>query len=171
MSSVKERLLLPKRKGRRPKKALPKGGRVHSSWLSPPRLLSGWRGVNLRSRVSIRVWLTVLFLLVTAFAGAMAYSIVSPVLGETLEQSAKASFRQTFDPLEEQLQRNPRLTEQYITAYATLRGVQWGIVHVDSGEVLRGDPGEYDAQAVRTDVRVSPLPGWRPPPSAACRRR
>ncbi|MDQ4083014.1 MAG: cell wall metabolism sensor histidine kinase WalK [Actinomycetota bacterium] len=112
--------------------------------------MSGGRGVDLRSRVSIRVWLTVLFLLVTAFAGAMAYSIVSPVLGETLEQSAKASFGQTFEPLEEQLQRNPRITEQYITAYATLRGVQWGIVHVDSGEVLRGDPGEYDAQAVQT---------------------
>ncbi|MDP8926341.1 MAG: cell wall metabolism sensor histidine kinase WalK [Actinomycetota bacterium] len=112
--------------------------------------MSGWRGVDLRSRVSIRVWLTVLFLLVTAFAGAMAYSIVSPVLGETLEQSAKASFGQTFDPFEEQLQRSPRITEQYITAYATLRGVQWGIVHVDSGEVLRGDPGEYDAQAVQT---------------------
>jgi signal transduction histidine kinase len=150
MSSVKERLLLPKRKDRRPRKALPKGGRVLPSWLSTRWLLSGGRGVDLRSRVSIRVWLTVLFLLVTTFAGAMAYSIVSPVLGETLEQSAKASFGQTFEPLEEQLQRNPRITEQYITAYATLRGVQWGIVHVDSGEVLRGDPGEYDAQALQT---------------------
>ena len=150
MSSVKERLLLPKRKDRRPKKALPKGRRVLPSWLSTRWLLSGGRGVDLRSRVSIRVWLTVLFLLVTTFAGAMAYSIVSPVLGETLEQSAKASFGQTFEPLEEQLQRNPRITEQYITAYATLRGVQWGIVHVDSGEVLRGDPGEYDAQALQT---------------------
>ncbi len=124
-----------------------KGQRSFSSWL-----WSGQRDTYLRPHVSIQVWLTVLFLIVTAFAGGTAYSIVSPSLGEILEQSAEASFQRAMDQFEEQLQRNPRITEEYISAYAFGRGLEWGIVNSESGEVLRGAPGDYDTEAVRSAI-------------------
>src|SRR3954467_10860743 len=145
LSSVRERLF-PKRKGQRPEKT--KGGRrTLPSWLSFERLLLG-RGAGFRRRISIQVWLTVLFLLVTVFAGGTAYSIVYPRLEGTLEQSAEASFRQVGAKFEEDLQSNPRLTEQYITFYAINRGVRWGVVSEDD-KVLRGDPSEYAAEVVQ----------------------
>src|SRR4051794_9257545 len=143
LSSVRDRLF-PKRKGQRPEKT--KGGRL-PSWLSFEQLLLG-RGAGFRRRISIQVWLTVLFLLVTVFAAGTAYSIVYPRLEGTLEQSAEASFRQVGTKFEEDLQSNPRLTEQYITFYAINRGVWWGVVSKDN-KVLRGDPGDYEAEVVQ----------------------
>jgi signal transduction histidine kinase len=107
------------------------------------------RGAGFRRRISIQVWLTVLFLLMTVFAGGTAYSIVYPRLEGTLEQSAEASFRQVGEKFEEDLQSNPRLTEQYITFYAINRGVRWGVVSED-GDVLRGDPGDHDDEVVKS---------------------
>jgi signal transduction histidine kinase len=117
-------------------------------WLSLERILLG-RDVGFRRRISIQVWLTVLFLLVIAFAGGTAYSIVYPRLENTLMQMQKDSFEQVFDQFEENLRRNPRIDEQYISFYAINRGLEWGVLQ-ENGEVLRGDPGEYDAQAVQT---------------------
>jgi signal transduction histidine kinase len=147
MSSGRDRFF-PKRKGGRPKKT--KGGRrlIPRSWPSIERLLLG-RGAGFRRRISIQVWLTVLFLLMTVFAGGTAYSIVYPRLEGTLEQSAEASFRQVGEKFEEDLQSNPRLTEQYITFYAINRGVRWGVVSED-GDVLRGDPGDHDDEVVKS---------------------
>jgi two-component system sensor histidine kinase ResE len=95
------------------------------------------------------VWLTVLFLLVTAFAGGTAYSIVYPRLAGTLQQTEEDNFEGVFDQFEEQLRNNPRLTEEYISFYAINRGLQWGVMQED-GQTLRGDPGEYDEEAVQT---------------------
>ena len=85
----------------------------------------------------------------TVFAAGTAYSIVYPRLEGTLEQSAEASFRQVGEKFEEDLQSNPRLTEQYITFYAINRGVRWGVVSED-GDVLRGDPGDHDNDVVKS---------------------
>ena len=147
MSSAKRRLFSLKRKGWLPEKAGPKGGR-RSLWPMFERLLLG-RRAGFRRRLSIQVWLTVLFLLVTAFAGGTAYSIVYPRLAGTLQQTEEDNFEGVFDQFEEQLRGNPRLTEEYISFYAINRGLQWGVVGED-GRTVRGDPGEYDEEAVRT---------------------
>ena len=107
------------------------------------------RRAGFRRRISIQVWLTVLFLLVIAFAGGTAYSIVYPRLENTLMQMQKDSFEQVFDQFEDNLRRNPRIDEQYISFYAINRGLKWGVIQ-ENGEVLRGEPGEYDVQAVQT---------------------
>ena len=107
------------------------------------------RRAGFRRRLSIQVWLTVLFLLVTAFAGGTAYSIVYPRLAGTLQQTEEDNFEGVFDQFEDQLRGNPRLTEEYISFYAINRGLQWGVVGED-GRIVRGDPGEYDEEAVRT---------------------
>jgi signal transduction histidine kinase len=112
------------------------------------RLLLG-RRAGFRRRLSIQVWLTVLFLLVTAFAGGTAYSIVYPRLAGTLQQTEEDNFEGVFDQFEDQLRGNPRLTEEYISFYAINRGLQWGVVGED-GRTVRGDPGEYDEETVRT---------------------
>jgi signal transduction histidine kinase len=159
MSSAKRRLFSLKRKGWLPEKAGPKGGR-RSLWPMFERLLLG-RRAGFRRRLSIQVWLTVLFLLVTAFAGGTAYSIVYPRLAGTLQQTEEDNFEGVFDQFEDQLRGNPRLTEEYISFYAINRGLQWGVVGED-GRTVRGDPGEYDEEAVRTalangspDVKLS----------------
>ena len=147
MSSAKRRLFSLKRKGWLPEKAGPKGG-LRSLWPMFERLLLG-RRAGFRRRLSIQVWLTVLFLLVTAFAGGTAYSIVYPRLAGTLQQTEEDNFEGVFDQFEDQLRGNPRLTEEYISFYAINRGLQWGVMQED-GQTLRGDPGEYDEEAVQT---------------------
>jgi signal transduction histidine kinase len=107
------------------------------------------RRTSFRRSLSIQVWLTVLFLLVTAFAGGTAYSIVYPRLAGTLQQTEEDNFEGVFDQFEDQLRSNPRLTEEYISFYAINRGLQWGVMQED-GQTLRGDPGEYDEEAVQT---------------------
>ena len=148
MSSVRDRFFSFKRKGWLPGSTSSRGGARLPSWFSLERLLLG-RRAGFRRRISIQVWLTVLFLLVIAFAGGTAYSIVYPRLENTLMQMQKDSFEQVFDQFEDNLRRNPRIDEQYISFYAINRGLEWGVVQ-ENGEVLRGDPGEYDAQAVQT---------------------
>ena len=147
MSSAKRRLFSLKRKGWLSEKAGPKGGRL-SFWPLLERILLG-RRTGFRRRLSIQVWLTVLFLLVTAFAGGTAYSIIYPRLADTLQQTEEDNFEGVFDQFEHQLRGNPRLTEEYISFYALNRGLQWGVLQED-GQTLRGDPGEYDEEAVQT---------------------
>ncbi len=148
MSSVRDRLL-PKRK--KPRNA--SGGRSRQS-SRPKQVLLTWLrklGARLRhSRVSIQVWLTLLFLFVTAFAAGTAYSIIYPRLESILEQSAEASFNMAFERLEEDIERNAQLDEKYISTYAITRGLNWGIVRLVDGEVLMGDPVDYNRVAVRT---------------------
>jgi signal transduction histidine kinase len=148
MSSGRGRLFSSKRKGRSLEKN-PLRGRIRRlSWFSLEQLLLG-RSAGFRRRISIQVWLTVLFLLVTAFAGGTAYSIVYPRFEGPLQQSEEDSFERVFDQFRDRLRSNPRIDEQYISFYAINRGLQWGVVSED-GQTLKGDPGEYDAQVVQT---------------------
>jgi signal transduction histidine kinase len=148
MSSVRDRFFSFKRKGWLPGSTPSRGGVRLPTRFSLERFLLG-RRAGFRRRISIQVWLTVSFLLVIAFAGGTAYSIVYPRLENTLMQMQKDSFEQVFDQFEDNLRRNPRIDEQYISFYAINRGLEWGVIQ-ENGEVLRGDPGEYDVQAVQT---------------------
>jgi signal transduction histidine kinase len=98
-------------------------------------------GAWIRPRVSMRVWLTALFVLVTALAAVAAYEIVRPILEDTLDRASEARFRQVGEQFERQLRRDPELTAQDIKSFATTRGLQWGIVRVegDGATRLQGD--------------------------------
>jgi len=158
MSSVKDKLFRPKREGWHLEKASLGGEYGLPARFSARRLLSG-RGAGRRPRISIQLWLTALFLLVTAFAGVAAYSIVSPFLKDTLVRSAEASFKQVGEQFETRLQNDPSLTEQEISIFATTRGVQWGIMRLD-GEVLRGDLDDYATNALK-DALTQMTPATR----------
>ncbi|MDP8953045.1 MAG: cell wall metabolism sensor histidine kinase WalK [Actinomycetota bacterium] len=164
MFSVSNRLFRPKRKEKKHAQKPPswKEGRFRVSGLSSGRLLDsiGRR----RPRISIQLWLTVLFLMVTAFAGGTAYFIVTPFLGDTLERSAQASFGQVGQQFQNQLRSDRWLTEQDIRDFAAIRNVDWGIVSGEGGEVLRGTPSEYDPEAVggalareRPEITLKPI--------------
>lgn len=93
-----------------------------------PRLRDGFR-----PRIGMRVWLTALFLLVTTFAGVTAYELVRPILYDTLDRASEAGFRQVGEQFENEIQRNRNLSVSRIRSFATIRGLQWGIVRVDTG--------------------------------------
>ncbi len=151
MSSVSNRLFRPKRKGKRhadsPSSGKGAPRRFRLSGLSSGRFPGGFG--RRRPRISIQLWLTMLFLLVTAFAGGTAYFIVTPFLGATLQRSAEASFDQVGQQFQNQLRSDRRLTEQDIRDFAAIRNVSWGVVSGEGGEALRGTPGEYDLETVR----------------------
>lgn len=113
MSSGKEK---PDRNGRGPK--LPSLGSV--GILSP--------------HLSIRVWLTVLFVLVTAVSAVTAYGIVRPILEQSLSRASDAAFRQTAEQWETQISRDASPTRQDIQDFAEERNLQWGIVRVEVDE-------------------------------------
>lgn len=113
MSSGKEK---PDRNGRGPK--LPSLGSV--GILSP--------------HLSIRVWLTVLFVLVTAVSAVTAYGIVRPILEQSLSRASDAAFRQTAEQWETQIRRDASPTRQDIQDFAEERNLQWGIVRVEVDE-------------------------------------
>ena len=109
------------------------------TWRRGRKLLSSkpWSGV--RPRVSMRVWLTVLFVLVTAFAAVTAYEIVRPIMERSLNQASKSAFREVGNQFENQLRRSGYSpTEQEIASFAATRGLQWGIVRVEEGEGASG---------------------------------
>ena len=86
---------------------------------------------DLRPRLSIRVWLTVLFVLVTAISAAAAYGIVRPILETSLSRASDATFRQVQEQWEAQLRRsNNSPSPQDMEDFAETRNLQWGIVQV-----------------------------------------
>ncbi|HEY0128131.1 MAG TPA: hypothetical protein VGB40_03095, partial [Rubrobacteraceae bacterium] len=93
----------------------------------------------------MRVWLTALFVLVTAFAAVTAYEIVRPIMEESLNQASKAAFRQVGHQFEGQVQqlrqRGQDLTVDRIRTFASTRGLQWGIVQSEGkgGTILEGN--------------------------------
>ena len=108
-----------------------------------------------KPRLSMRIWLTALFVLVTAFAAITAYNIVHPILYETLNRSSEAAFKQVGDQFRDQVQRlnekGEGLTEQRISAFARSHGLQWGIVD-KAGNQIPG--GNLDDWSVRTVERA-----------------
>jgi signal transduction histidine kinase len=120
------------------------------------KLLASKSGGEFRPRLSMRIWLTVLFVLVTAFAAITAYEIVHPILYETLNRSSEAAFKQVGDQFEDQVQRlrerGEPMTEQRINAFARSHGLQWGIVRAEDGQQTQGDLEDWSSGPVRRAV-------------------
>ena len=118
--------------------------------------LASKTGGEFRPRLSMRIWLTALFVLVTAFAAITAYEIVHPILYETLNRSSEAAFKQVGDQFESQVQRlrerGEPLTEQRINAFARSHGLQWGIVRAEDGQQTQGDLENWSSGPVRRAV-------------------
>jgi signal transduction histidine kinase len=119
-------------------------------WHKARKLLA--RKDSFKPRVSMRIWLTALFVLVTAFAAVTAYQIVHPILRETLERSSAAAFNQVGVQFEEQVQRlneqGEGLNEQRISAFARSHGLQWGIVDKDGSQVQGGNLDDWGVGTV-----------------------
>ncbi len=101
------------------------------------------------------MWLTALFMLVTAFAGITAYELVRPILSDTLQRSSETYFDQVGEQYEEVLRRKEgNISLQRIKSFAATFGLQWGIVQsTDQTTKLRGsDNLEWNPQVVRRAV-------------------
>ena len=155
VKDLKDRFLVPRlKKGSPPGKPPSKNGQRHAKKLRPPssrHLNPPWR--LRRPRISIQAWLTALFLVVTAFAGVTAYSIVTPFLGNTLDQAAEAPFRQVGKEFQDRLKPDPRISEGRIRSFANSQGVQWGIIRGD-GEKLSGNLGDHYPGVVRQAIEL-----------------
>jgi two-component system sensor histidine kinase ResE len=112
---------------------------VPTSWRKARRRLFSARKIGLRPRVGMRIWLTAMFVLVTAFAAVVAYEIVRPILEDTLNRASEARFEEVAEQFEHGIEKNSNLTPQRIQTFATIRGLQWGIVRAKDSEKLRGD--------------------------------
>ena len=119
-------------------------------WTRPRRLFPKLGG-RFQPRIGIRVWLTALFMLVTAFAGVTAYELVRPILSNTLERSSEASFSQVGERYEEIVERNGGdVSLQRIRSFAATFGLQWGIVRASDQTKLEGsDNIEWTPRVVR----------------------
>lgn len=124
-----------------------------NAWRKSKKLVASSRGGEFRPRLSMRIWLTALFVLVTAFAGLTAYRIVHPILYETIDRSSEAAFKQVGDQFEAQVQRlkdrEENLSVQRITAFARSHGLQWGIVRAEDGFQTEGNLDDWSASAVK----------------------
>ena len=119
---------------------------------------------GLRPRLSIRVWLTVLFVLVTAVALTATYWTVKPILEQSLQRASDAAFRPVGDQFNDLIGRDPEPSLQQIETFAETRNLQWGIVRVEgeSSRQIRGDEeldwtegvvrNAVDAEAPRQNV-------------------
>jgi len=123
--------------------------------------LGSWRKGSLSSkltdgfkpRLSMRVWLTALFVLVTACAAITAYQIVRPILQETLNRASEAAFRQVGEQFENELRRtNYEIPMARIKYFAATRGLQWGIVQAKGGKPLDGNLEDWNAEVVEMAV-------------------
>ena len=114
-------------------------------WLRARKLLAP-KG-EFKPRLSMRIWLTALFVLVTAFAAITAYQIVHPILYQTLNRSSEAAFKQVGDQFEDQVQRlrdrGEDLNVQRISAFARSHGLEWGIVD-KAGNQAEGNLDDWD---------------------------
>ena len=125
-------------------------GPAPNPWHKARKLLA--RKGEFKPRLSMRIWLTALFVLVTAFAAVTAYNIVHPILDETLNRSSEAAFKQVGDQFEEQVQRlrerGEDLNEQRISAFARSHGLQWGIVDKAGNQKPGGNLDDWSVGTV-----------------------
>jgi len=107
---------------------------------------------SLRPRLSIRVWLTVLFVLVTAVSAVAAYGIVRPILETSLSRASDATFRQVAEQWEAQMRRlDYQPTTQDMQNFAETRNLQWGIVRLE-GEGSVRVRGDEDLDSIRLQL-------------------
>ena len=123
---------------------------------------------GLRPRLSIRVWLTVLFVLVTAVSAATAYGIVRPILEDSLNRASDATFRQVAEQWDAQIRRDDSPSTQDMQDFAESRNLQWGIVRVEAeanrGLRLQGDADLQYLYGVVENAVVSGEPRWNTVP-------
>jgi signal transduction histidine kinase len=115
------------------------------SWRKSRRRLSSGLKSGLKPRFGMRVWLTALFVLVTAFAAIVAYEIVRPILEDTLNRASEARFQEVGKQFEERNRRDNNWSVQEIRAFAATRGLQWGIVRSE-GQGARKLQGDNDLE-------------------------
>jgi len=123
---------------------------------------------DLRPRLSIRVWLTVLFVLVTAVSAVTAYGIVRPILETSLSRASDATFRQVAEQWDAQIRRDGSPSTQDMQDFAETRNLQWGIVRVEAetnkGIRLQGDQNLEYLYGVVENAVVSGEPRWNTVP-------
>ena len=133
------------------KKKSPGKGPAQNPWRKARNLLVP--GGEFKPRLSMRIWLTALFVLVTAFAAITAYQIVHPILYQTLNRSSEAAFKQVGDQFEEQVQRlrerGEAVTEPRISAFARSHGLQWGIVDKAGNQQPEGNLDDWSVGLVK----------------------
>jgi signal transduction histidine kinase len=108
-------------------------------WRKTRRRLSSALKTGIKPRVGMRIWLTAMFVMVTAFAAIVAYETVRPILEDTLNRASQARFEEVANQFENEIEKNPTLTPQRIQSFAAIRGLQWGIVSAKDGDKLKGD--------------------------------
>jgi signal transduction histidine kinase len=112
-----------------------------------------------RPRIGIKIWLTALFMLVTAFAAIAAYEIVRPILVDTLDRASNRAFEQVGEQFQQTLERRGgNVTLPEVQSFAAGRGLQWGFVRADDGTQmggqLRGSLDPWLAGAVNEAVET-----------------
>src|SRR5215203_3491426 len=131
-------------------------GPAPNPWRKAGKLFA--RKGGFKPRLSMRIWLTALFVLVTAFAAITAYQIVHPILFETLNRSSEAAFKQVGDQFEEQVQRlrehGEHVTEPRISAFARSHGLQWGLVKAEGkgGSQAQGNLDDWSPGPVKRAI-------------------
>jgi signal transduction histidine kinase len=115
-----------------------------------PRLKKG-----LKPRVGMRIWLTALFVLVTAFAAIVAYEIVRPIFEDTLDRASQARFESVAEQFEDLLRRDSHPNVTQLKTFAVTRGLEWGIVKAGNDQKLLGDRDlrEWDGGVVKNAVK------------------
>ena len=125
-------------------------------WRKTRRRLSSILKGGIKPRVGMRIWLTAMFVLVTAFAAVAAYEIVRPILEDTLNRASQTRFEEVAEQFEGLLDRNNgELNVAQLESFAVTRGLQWGIVKAKTGDKLLGDRDlqEWDAGVVKNAVK------------------
>ena len=117
------------------------------------KLLSSKALRDVTPRVSIRVWLTALFVIVTAISAVAAYGIVKPILEQSLIRASDAAFRPVGEQWEAQLRREGNPSLQDMETFAETRNLQWYIVSVDRDGEIRRRQGDPDLELLTGVVR------------------
>jgi len=98
-----------------------------------------------RPRIGIKIWLTALFMLVTAFAAIAAYEIVRPILVDTLDRASNRAFEQVGEQFQQTLERRDgNITLAEVRSFAAGRGLQWGFVRAEDGTQMEGIGGSLN---------------------------
>jgi signal transduction histidine kinase len=114
-------------------------GEKPTPWRKTRRHLSSALKTGIKPRIGMRIWLTAMFVMVTAFAAVVAYETVRPILEDTLDRASQARFEEVAQQFENEIEKNQNFSLQRIQAFAEIRGLQWGIVSAKTGAKLRGD--------------------------------
>jgi signal transduction histidine kinase len=144
-------------------------GEKLTPWRKTRRRFSAALKTGIKPRVGMRIWLTAMFVMVTAFAAIVAYETVRPILIETLDRASQARFEEVAQQFENEIDKNPNFSPERIQAFADIRGLQWGIVSAKNGEKLMGardlewHPGVVN-NAVKTQtprMKIEPVKSGR----------